>query len=490
MTYNPDEIGNGNGLIYVGIPRERMYMPEFVDNRDTILANLATAGVGCGYYQAQGHRVDRNRDRICGEFLAHKDKPEWLLMLDSDMEHPADCGVRLASWKKPIVGALYFHRGQTHDPFVFMEAEPLKDKYGRYSPAWRPLSDEVYEFLLENNVPIRDGAITITKTVNPPLVECDAVATGCILIHRSVLEQMPAPWFEYRAGGNSEDLMFCKEAKAAGFPIYCDLSLICGHYSLVPMGQAQFRMKFQSQGLNNTTYSKRIAADWWSKFFKVSLEKAIEEIENGSASEVGKLWKKKFGDRKPTASQVDSFYKEKEVGKAYIMELLWWNFSPVFNTIRANLTSIRDMDVLELGSGIGTVALQLIIQNNNVLAVEPNKLLRKFIDLRWEQLLSNMGGKHGQLSIVDDSWKEKTPGESFDVVVAIDVIEHIPRDYLEEVMHNVWRVLKPTGRFIFHNNWHQQDLYPMHENNEDLFEQIAKKLHFIRIGPMELLKGS
>src|SRR5512141_2361543 len=110
--YDPSVVGYGNGSIYVGIPRERIYMPQFVDNRDTLLTTLADAGRACGYWQAEGHRVDRNRDGIVEAFMALEKKPEWLLMLDTDMEHPPEAPLRLAEWKVPIVGALYFHRGQ------------------------------------------------------------------------------------------------------------------------------------------------------------------------------------------------------------------------------------------------------------------------------------------------------------------------------------------------------------------------------------------
>ena len=68
--------GEGNGKIYLGIPRERFYFPEFVDNRDKVLRSLHEGGLSCGYYQASGHRVDRNRDRIervPAEMLFHND---------------------------------------------------------------------------------------------------------------------------------------------------------------------------------------------------------------------------------------------------------------------------------------------------------------------------------------------------------------------------------------------------------------------------------
>lgn len=143
---------NTDGKVYIGIPRERLYIPAFVDNRDQILTELNKVGQTCGYFQADGHRVDRNRDRIVEAFLDHPDKPEWLQMLDSDMDHPRDTPIRLAKWGKPIIGGLYFSRNTHHDPFVFKEVEPREDKYGRKVKMWAPMREEVFDFLNANKV--------------------------------------------------------------------------------------------------------------------------------------------------------------------------------------------------------------------------------------------------------------------------------------------------------------------------------------------------
>lgn len=484
--FDLDAVGYGNGLIYIGIPRERLYFNQFVDNRDAIMTHLAESGRSCGYYQAEGHRVDRNRDIIVEAFLRHDKKPEWLLMLDSDMEHPVPAPLRLAEWKKPIVGALYFHRGQSHDPFVFDYAGLRPDKYDRPTHTWAPRRDEVYQFLEGQNVPMRDGGFIIEGPTRNPLVECDALGTGCMLIHRSVFETLPAPWFEYRAGGNSEDLMFCKEAKEAGIPVYCDLSTVCGHYNLVPMGQAQFRMNYLNRGLNLTAYTKGVAARWWTKIFGGTIEDAIKEIEEGNAAMVGELWKKRFGKKKPSAKEVDAFYRDPEVGRVYTMELLQWNFLVPFNMLRQALVPVRDATVLEIGSGIGSVALQLWLQGCNVLACEVNQTLRDFMDMRYQEMAEEIVGAVGQLSIIDETWIEKTPNESLDFVVSFETFEHLPWDELALTINAAWAKLKPGGRLIYSVNFKQQDVYPMHYDYSNRFESLLTG--FERISDMELKK--
>ena len=413
-------------------------------------------------------------------------------MIDTDMDHPTTVAERLVKWNKPIVGALYFHRGKQHDPFVFEKVEKKElDHWGRKQRAWAPLKDVVYDFLTLNNVPMMDGAFTIDPPIiGDPLIDCDAVATGCMLLHRSVLEKIPAPWFEYEAGGNSEDLTFCDKAKFEyNFPIHCDLSTVCGHYNWVPMGQAQFRIRHEQRGVDFTNYTKRDASNWLSEFWSISFDEALEAIEEGNAHMVGEPWRKEFGERTDmTAEEVDNFYKRDDVGRAYLIELLHWNFSNNFSQLRQPLTSYRNMDVLEIGAGIGSVAIQMLIQGNNVVAAEVNQHLRDFIDYRYQKIVERAFGDLDNFSIVDETWQEKSPDESFDLVIALDVLEHLQEDTLIEVVKNAGRVLKPGGRLFYHANWYQQDLYPMHFEAPEAWMNILSDAGLIQVTHMEAMK--
>lgn len=483
---------DANGKIFVGIPRERVSINQFVDNRDRLVAYLQEKDRFCGFYNAEGHRVDRNRDGIVKAFLEKEDKPPWLLMIDSDMEHPINAPERLAAQAKPVIGALYFHRGQLHDPFVFKYVGKHPDQYGRKVHNWRPMRKLVYDFLMTNGVPMRDGAFTVDDCSGEPIVECDAVATGCMLIHRSVLEKMKPPWFEYITGGNSEDLIFCYNAKKAGFKVYADLSTVCGHFQWVPMGQAQFRMNYEGRGLQLSAYSKRKAARWYAQFFAVSEEEARKQIEAGNAHVVGDYWKEYLESNNGVATTpelIDRFYDLPETGKLYIMELLHWNFSVTFTQMRQMLTGIRNYNVIEIGAGIGTVSLQMIAQENNVLAVEPNELLRDFIDLRWRDEDFKSGEEFDtQLSVVGLEWKANCQDNDFDVALSFDTFEHMSESELRDTLYHIHRVLKIGGKLIYHANWGQQDLYPMHFNHSEALESTCHTLGFMRVNNMELLK--
>jgi hypothetical protein len=66
---------------------------------------------------------------------------------------------------------------------------------------------------------------------NGGIQEVAEAGFGCILVHRRVLEALPSPWFKYDQNepGGGEDIGFCRDARAAGFRIYVDMNLDCGH---------------------------------------------------------------------------------------------------------------------------------------------------------------------------------------------------------------------------------------------------------------------
>ncbi len=455
------------GKVYIGIPRERMYIPEFVDNRDSLVAFTTKADQCAGYFQASGHRVDRNRDRICFEFMKLKTKPEWLLMIDSDMIHPEELAIRLTAWQVPIVGGLYFHRGKTHDPFAFTKSKIAlgSDMFQRERQQWLPKRDEVWDFLKEHGVPDRDGPIIIGNPGEIGLHEVDAVATGAMLIHRSVLEHMPTPWFEYRKEAHSEDLIFCDEAKYwYDIPVYCDFSTISGHMAWQAMGHTQFRQMYVARGVNLSLYTINEISSLVSEHFEMDVHQAKEEIGAGNAHMVGSYWRSK---NPTTDAEVREFYKDPHTGWLYLIELIHWNVTNVFAQFKQQLLGLREgMKVLELGSGIGSMSIQLAIQGCEVISSEVNKTLRDFSKFRWDVLQNQLGSRLGTIKFVSDAWK-KTENGTLDAIVATDVIEHLPKEDAKKFVEHVGRLLKPGGQFHYHANWFQQDLYPMHFDYED-----------------------
>jgi GT2 family glycosyltransferase len=64
------------------------------------------------------------------------------------------------------------------------------------------------------------------------LQEAEYVGFGCVLMHRSVLERISSPWFDYEA---AEDISLCRKVRASGMRILVDWSHQVGHLSVLPV---------------------------------------------------------------------------------------------------------------------------------------------------------------------------------------------------------------------------------------------------------------
>jgi len=126
-----------------------------------------------------------------------------LLFFDSDMAFPENTLQKLLDHDKDIVGGFYVRKREEFAPTVFKLGERPEGKF-------------------------------VTEWIND-FKEVEAIGTGCLLIKREVFENIECPWFEYKWNGSpdgkmiTEDLVFCEKAKEAGYKIYCDGTIKCGH---------------------------------------------------------------------------------------------------------------------------------------------------------------------------------------------------------------------------------------------------------------------
>jgi len=124
-----------------------------------------------------------------------------LIMMDTDQIYPVETIPRLLSHKLPVVGCVVHRRYPPFDPIM------LRGKLGDY---------EIIDDYEEGD-----------------LVEVDATGTGCIMFDMQVFRKMPRPWFKFRhletGEGIGEDIGFCHDLKEAGYKIFVDTSIQCGH---------------------------------------------------------------------------------------------------------------------------------------------------------------------------------------------------------------------------------------------------------------------
>jgi len=164
--------------------------------------------------------LSKMRNRVVAAFLDNT-KSDWLLLIDTDEQLTSqafDLLIQAAHDKeRPVVSGLVFAAFDAH-----------KHLYPKPLPAIFQDSPE--------------GFLPLYKYDKNSLFEIDACGTGCMLIHRSVLEKMREQadpnqgkdwcWFwDGPIDGNwiSEDLLFSRRIRQLGFPIYVHTGAVLPH---------------------------------------------------------------------------------------------------------------------------------------------------------------------------------------------------------------------------------------------------------------------
>lgn len=172
---------------------------ELIENIKT------TKNFSFSFVNTKGLPVDQSRNSIVTRFLKEKDS-EYLLFLDSDMIFPPNLVNELLKIDADIMTALAFRK-------------------------WYPHHPTIYEY---------DGKNFKSLINYEPnkIIEVDGCGMACCLIKRKVMEKIKEPWFEFKKITDkerkksfmlSEDLVFCRKVKKAGFNIKVDTGLVCGH---------------------------------------------------------------------------------------------------------------------------------------------------------------------------------------------------------------------------------------------------------------------
>lgn len=130
---------------------------------------------------------------------------DYTLMVDSDIVLPPDTLKIFLSDPCPIIMGLYPKKRTANSETTLVKPD-AKDNNNRYFYHTLPK---------EQRFPIRAGGF------------------GCVLIHKDVFKHLSYPYFlfEVHKYGTflSEDYYFCKKAREAGYTIWADSRVRCGH---------------------------------------------------------------------------------------------------------------------------------------------------------------------------------------------------------------------------------------------------------------------
>lgn len=204
-------------------------------------------GYEASFQYFYGYAVDQVRNLIAHWTIRDYD---YLFAVDHDMVFPKDTLKKLLSYDLDIVSGVYRQR---------FEEQIL----------------EVYD-LNYMNLP--------AQYLDGKLYEVGGVGFGCVLVKKHVFEAVGYPQFVYHQALNhketvSEDVDFCRKARAKGFKVWVDTSILCDHIgqrvfkvikpetSPVPFDEAPERKRLrelQSMKLfpeDHTNYLKKLKSD-------------------------------------------------------------------------------------------------------------------------------------------------------------------------------------------------------------------------------------
>lgn len=223
-------------------PDDRRCLIAIVHNGPVVCTETAKSLMGLGFgnrvetakqahgfveisfaWYSQFPRVDAMRDSAIAGAL--RDGFSHVLFLDADMVWPTDVLVQmLRHHDAGIVGGLYLLKGPPYSPVHLGQIAETKDGVNHY----------VYQ-----------------TEYGTDLVDVNVLGMGCTLIPLEAVRRMGArPWFLYEDDGEgwprvSEDVPFCRRAKACGVPVLFDPTVKCGHVTSTVIDE-RFHQRYQA----------------------------------------------------------------------------------------------------------------------------------------------------------------------------------------------------------------------------------------------------
>lgn len=178
-------------------------------------------------FHSTGLYVQHNRNELVKHAMSLG--ADWLLQLDTDLAFPQTL-LRMIfrhadPVTRPIIAGLYANVGN----YTEASFEVVNCVYGEQT-------DGSYKVMLP------------PKTLQP--FQVDAAGTGIMLTHLSIFQRIDWPWFwlelisltgSAEAQLMNEDIAFCRRAREAGYPIWCDPLAEAVHWKSLPLSPSTLR---------------------------------------------------------------------------------------------------------------------------------------------------------------------------------------------------------------------------------------------------------
>ena len=181
--------------ILIAIPTNKYIEPETMK---AIYDLEVPAGYKTYFQYFYGYQIDQIRNLIADWAKRY----DYLFSVDSDISFAPDTLKKMLGHNCDMVSGLYIQR--------------------------KPGQEILEIYRNGKNVPY-------PQLAGQGLAEIDGCGFGCVLVNSNVIRTMEYPHFVYKSALDhkdtiSEDTYFCLQAKAKGFKIYADTSIVCEHH--------------------------------------------------------------------------------------------------------------------------------------------------------------------------------------------------------------------------------------------------------------------
>ena len=403
--------------------------------------------VGDGFLSVSGMVAHKAQNDVVRHFLLNTDC-DTLLTLDSDADVAPD----------------FLERFRTYEPgFAYDILQAFYPRRG-----WPPRAIWMKRNAL--------GEMMECFVTDPDAIEdVDLVGTHACLFRREVFTRMLGDgdptqheWFFYpRHQADSEDGAFSVEAQAAGFRLGATTAVRAGHLCEVLTDWNSYQEYLHFSGRTPLIQRYNDLARMVAEFTGESVDLVIAKAVSGSKN-VERAWR---AQPPATALAERAFYGSRANG--YLYDLVNWNCQPLYERILAPLRGISGQRVLVVGAGLGTEA-DVMADNNRVTVYELPGALK---DFAMRRLGRRVDWLHGD-TLIDALDPDDDP---YDLIVAIDTLEHVHPDELPGVFAALSWVLGPKSSLYAHNNWGAQDIYPMHHDHRAAFDAWCERMRLVKV---------
>ena len=425
------------GTIAVGTRMEKVVDSLFVER----WGHLISKGLrkGDAWMVVRDRPAHTGANELVRRFL--RSGQDTLLMLDSDADFEVDLLNRLRDfepgWAFDALQAFHTRRGWPPEAIWFkQQGERLMQC---------AVTDETTE-------------------------EVGMVGTHCALIRRQVFERIyqvygegiameDFQWFCYpRHQKMSDEATLSKEARKLGFRLGATTTVKVDHISRVSTGWQSHQEWLELSGTKARLEEfKRLAgqvARYTGEDVEQVMSKALEGVKN----------------------TLDAYTRDGTPAAGYLYELIGWNTSELYRQIVKPLETVQGARVLVIGAGLGSEA-EILAEANHVDVYELPGTLREFCLSRLDGRVRMLNWDTLERALLDE-FISKAPG--YDLVVAIDVLEHIPPGEFGKTMTAVDMVMALGGLLYCHNNF--SEATPFAYDNSQAFAEWLEKNNFVKEG--------